>query len=298
MKKSLLLGILFILIYSASAVAEPLIIQNHSGGNVNSVYRGPGGKVKVQPINPGNPNSEPAVKSQQPPFPEADETGKSIVPPGTPKAWALATTALLIEVNKERHDLLGGRELSRKNIQRARNLLSKWWGVNNRQDLLTALSWVEKEGHRKDCIATGTFVASLGDQDYADLVDKLEQAQDKEGLHRVRILREYFEELGGKSLIGWDFARYIALCRWGFAARYMSEDEAWERIMPVAEKLQATFGSWEDLGENYVIGREYWSHEETSKTGELMLTAHKRLLSDPESPWMLNPWDMDLQGGD
>jgi Protein of unknown function (DUF1266) len=45
---------------------------------------------------------------------------------------------------------------------------------------------------------------------------------------------------------------------------YLAEDEAWEKIMPAAAKLHATFSSWKELGENYLIGREFWSYEQTA----------------------------------
>ena len=33
--------------------------------------------------------------------------------------------------------------------------------------------------------------------------------------------------------------------------------------MPAARALQSHFTSWRDLGENYLIGREFWSRSET-----------------------------------
>src|SRR5262245_20458401 len=36
----------------------------------------------------------------------------------------------------------------------------------------------------------------------------------------------------------WDLVRYINLCRWGYAVHFFTEDEAWDRIMPVARSLQ------------------------------------------------------------
>lgn len=70
---------------------------------------------------------------------------------------------------------------------------------------------------------------------------------------------KYKDEFGEKSIAAWDYDRYISLCGWGYIAGYLSEEEAWQRIMPAARLLQKTFESWIDLGKNHVVGREFWS---------------------------------------
>ena len=107
------------------------------------------------------------------------------------------------------------------------------------------------------------------------------------------VTREY-ERLGAKGLIGWDYARYVSLCRWGYVAGYLSEDEAWVRIMKAARLLQQTYGSWRELGENYLIGREFWSPAQTARNGQLYEATFQRLVSDPQSPWVRLPWRTPL----
>lgn len=113
--------------------------------------------------------------------------------------------------------------------------------------------------------------------------------------HQVAVVRTHYTRLGKKSLLGWDYTRYVSLCRWGYLVGYLSEDEAWQRIMPKARELQEAFDSWADLGENYLIGREFWSLEETTNYGWLYRTAYQRLLTNPEGPWMRLPWKLDLR---
>jgi hypothetical protein len=64
--------------------------------------------------------------------------------------------------------------------------------------------------------------------------------------------------------------------------------------MPAARLLQQTFDSWNALGRNYMIGREFWSLEETRRAGESMGKAFHRLRTRPDSPWRTIPWDLDL----
>ncbi len=64
--------------------------------------------------------------------------------------------------------------------------------------------------------------------------------------------------------------------------------------MPAARALQSHFTSWRDLGENYLIGREFWSRSETRQSGDLYRAAYQTLISYPGSPWNRNPWGLKL----
>ncbi|MBI5191524.1 MAG: DUF1266 domain-containing protein [Nitrospirae bacterium] len=227
----------------------------------------------------------------------ASETGAKLygqlpVPPGTPEAWGLACSALLTERNRERHDLLAGNKSTDSNIEIERRVLSSWWGIKSRGDLNKTLKWLEEEGHRADFEKIGRAVAPLSDSRFAELIKQFEGEVDV--VNKLKIAREYYGKLGTKSLIGWDYARYVFLCRKGYLIGYLSEEEAWNRIAMAATTLQRTFGSWEELGENYLIGRSFWSYEQTQHAGSLFRDDYQKLLSDPQSPWRLNPWDISL----
>ena len=138
----------------------------------------------------------------------------------------------------------------------------------------------------------GAAVEALGDEQFREVQTKAQR--NEELSHRIQIAKQHYKRLGPKSLLGWDYGRYVFLCRWGYFVGYITEEEAWHRIMPVAAKLQKTFDSWKDLGENYLIGREFWSLSQTKRDGQLYRDAFQRLLSDPASPWNRYPWNLDL----
>ncbi len=62
--------------------------------------------------------------------------------------------------------------------------------------------------------------------------------------------------------------------------------------------LQEKFDSWEDLGKNYLIGREYWSLQKTQEDGWIYEDAVQRLLDMQSSPWNRYPWKMTLKEGE
>jgi hypothetical protein len=209
------------------------------------------------------------------------------------QAWALACAAVLTERNHSRHDLLGTKYRTQKNIRDCKRfLVVTGWDIKNQADLLDSLTWVDNGGHRKDFKRWGQKVRTLTDEEYRKLL--VEHRTDVEILNRIKVAAQYYDALGDKGLFGWDYSRYICLCRWGYMAGYLSEEQAWKKIMPVAKLIQSKFDSWQDLGQNYLIGRQFWSYEETKIWGYQYEDACLRLLDMPSSPWNKLPWDMDL----
>ena len=204
------------------------------------------------------------------------------------KGWALGTCAVLTQVNKRSHSLLGGRLANEKTVAATKKTLEGAWGVSSRDDLLRVLTWLDQHGHRQEFEA----IAALTPEQL-DAVKNLHK-DSAESADRIAFVRETAPALGARSLIGWDFSRYVSLCGWGVLVGYLSEDEAWARIMPAARKLQQTFTSWHELGQNYLVGRRFWSLASTDKNGSDYANAIQWLETSPESPWKKYPWDLNL----
>lgn len=214
------------------------------------------------------------------------------VVPGSPHAWALATTAITFEFNGYRVKTLAGVTVTPDARQNAVDLLSKWWDVDNRDDLVKVLHWLQFEGHRAGFEALGRQVNAMSRAQFKKASADLSTEPDE--LHRLILVRKTCRPLGRKGILAWDLVRYISLCRWGYAAGYLSEAEAWDRIMPAALRLQQSFRSWKDLQNDFLIGREYWSKTQNDQTGTQFRSIYKRFLNDKGGPWKENPWMTDL----
>jgi hypothetical protein len=222
--------------------------------------------------------------------PAGDQPG--YLQPGTPQTWALATSAMLTPSDDYRHDLLTGLPIDGGNREWCKSFVQRWWGVSSRADLLEVLAWLKADGLRLDWNDLAAYLASIGDDELRAFVSQL----DSNMAHSVEMVQKYAAQLGSKSILGFDLCRYVAVCRWGCLCGYLTEDEAWDRIMPAAAKLQATFSSWNELGQNYLIGREFWSYEQTLEDGPRMQQWIEYLVASPDTPWNSNPWDLELGG--
>ena len=209
------------------------------------------------------------------------------------KGWILACSSVLWERNRDDFVTLAGREINKNAIQSEKKLLSEWWGIESRQELLNDLLWLTQEGgHRNDFDRDGQWTSMMTPEKLEEYLKPYEQYTEK--CNELRIAQQYSEQLGDKSIMGWDLSRYMCLCRWGYLCGWLSEKETWELMIPVARELQQTFDSWEELGQNYLIGRQYWSYKQTREGGQLYEEALQRLTEMPSSPWNQYAWDMDL----
>jgi len=210
------------------------------------------------------------------------------------KLWALAASALLTESNGGAHDRLNEAvPPDAAAIQIYQKFLVKTWNINNRTELLTALQWLEESGDRTEFEIIGRKIRALSDREYAALLQALQQQPDH--LQQAVMARANYGPLGQAGLTGWDFARYISLCRWGYIAHYLTEQEAWTMIMPAAIRIQHAFTGWKELGQNYLIGREFFCQELSKKDGKQFRAIQQKLSTNNNSPWLNIPWNVKLE---
>ena len=135
------------------------------------------------------------------------------------QGWALGASALLNERNHASHDTLSVSAMTERNIRDTKRLLSEWWGIENREDLLNMLLKMHLQGHRARFEAIGALLSSLTEEELRLFMEQIKD--NSEALNEVRVVNEYYDRLGDKSILGWDFSRYICLCRWGYHVGYL-----------------------------------------------------------------------------
>ena len=210
----------------------------------------------------------------------------------TPHDWALtATAALALAYDCQRIDLLGWDEKTEENIARWKIFLRDYWGIQSRDDLLRNVNWLEEGGgHRILFKNEGERLAAMTTEQLRDMINN---SGEDERFRILVVLRNY-EAQGTRGILAWDWNRVIHIAGWSWFVGYISEDEAWRIIMPIARDLQKNYKSWDDVVKGYMIGREYWSLQQTKLKGQKLFDAHQQLLKDPRSPYHTIPWDLNL----
>jgi hypothetical protein len=90
------------------------------------------------------------------------------------------------------------------------------------------------------------------------------------------------------SILTWDLARAINLCRWGYDVQYLGKDEALAIIGECAAHLYKAYDSWSSLSAGYLLGFFFWSGEEDEF--DSLVEGQGVLLSHEKSPWKTITW--------
>ncbi len=174
-------------------------------------------------------------------------------------------------------------------VRREKRTLSEWWGVNNRSELLEMIRVTRTGCHNPRWLAIHKTLKEGGD---VSVHNKRNSQSDFDVA--VALVKEHGDQYGDRGILAWDLGRCISLCRWGYICGYITEAEAWELMMPAARLLQANYRSWDQMAQEYLVGRQFWNNT-IYREGEYKLLGIKyRLLHDPNSPWVKLPWQTKL----
>ena len=210
-----------------------------------------------------------------------------------PVRWALACSALMFTYHHDGCSSLLGQAPTEANIESERAAVSEWWGIDSREDLLAQLEALRTDGGHNQ-----TWKEYVNYQKVGIGLDRVQDitrdiASGAFG-SRMAVVKEYGPKFGERGILAWDLCRYICLVRWGLLLGYVDEHEANSLLIPVARRLQSNYGSWKQMGDEYLIGRKFWN-EETWKEGKVEYSRICKLLStEKNSPWVKMPWDSDL----
>jgi len=181
------------------------------------------------------------------------------------KEWLLGAGAIIAKVNERGGAdpyLIGMFERTSRGVSAARGILRNSWNTSNREDLFDTIYGIANFGH------------SYNFDFDVEMFKSLSSAEQKQILRTATGVDAYMwpyvmaldKKWGEKSIRAWDWFRVGHLCRWGYAAGYITLEEAYEIFEPIAKELRATFKSWDEASENYLDGYAYWGRIDVSQT--------------------------------
>jgi hypothetical protein len=205
----------------------------------------------------------------------------------TAQLWAIAAGANLAY---ERGDGLDRLEFG-CGARCAQTMLRGGWGVNGTSDAEPMLVLLARVGHTA---VLRLDLAALSSVPQAKLEPWL-RAQPPDRRQRLRFAYQHRVEFKNGELLGWDLGRLINVARAAYTAGWMDESTAWAHILPAARRLQQAYSSWDELSQNYLLGRRYWAGaDETQVKFE---AAAAWLRTNPQSPWRQLDWSTPLDRG-
>jgi ankyrin repeat protein len=211
------------------------------------------------------------------------------------QSWALAVGAIYAQYNGENPHALGHGGFTNMHgfaydPGEAKKELKDDWKIADRAGLLQRLEALLAEGNRQMLQKWGARFASMSDAEFADLI--LKHSTDPQMDQAQKAARSSYLKWKDRSGLAWDLCRRANMICNGHAAGYISGDEAWPLQLENARRAQAAFTSWQEMGDNFLDGREAGDGVRDPR-----FEACTRLLQNtkgPNSVWNQLPWDTDL----
>ena len=213
--------------------------------------------------------------------------------PDDRKREALAFSGLLGEQNKAQHNRL---DPFPSDTTKGRMILTSSWGIEDREELLDMLISLDEGGHSQSFRDALEFLEAIPESD--DPVDYVYRNENSAGRASRILYTALIKDIPGmreRTLRAWDWGRSVSLCRWGFNAGFLSEEEAWEKILAYRVKILGYYNSWEDFTANYALGRMFWNAYSSDKDGYIdkaneIFESYNRLIHTQDSIWRA-PWN-------
>ncbi|MCM1536689.1 MAG: DUF1266 domain-containing protein [Clostridium sp.] len=184
--------------------------------------------------------------------------------------WFYASYAILTELNGNDYTEFGGMPINDYTRQLQIAALESQWGVTDRETADSTLAWALEEGHRTEFVNSGKYLAEdiemdkLDEEDYLPYLLYISDLSEEEAAQLVNLYIMY-KDYGEHAIDAWDYCRALNLLSFYYVAGYYTKEEALDKSLEIAGRLQPMYSSWDELVESYLRGYEYWAEESSAK---------------------------------
>lgn len=174
--------------------------------------------------------------------------------------------------------------------------LRNYYEIFDHDSAIETLTWLKERGHRFYFDAIASFCAEKVSQIDESILEDSEKANTYGYINNLKsalpsLIKNDFlktkEEIENHSILAWDMGRLVLVTRCCVDASYISKDEGWEFIRDAYKECKKVYKNWEELANEYVIGRAMFGGEGFMLNGIMEIT--KNLIEDKESPWKKYP---------
>jgi len=209
--------------------------------------------------------------------------------------WFNTSYALITTLNGGDLDQVAGYEPGELMESTISAMLDRDWGITDKDTLEDTIDWLVSEGHNKDAL---DYISESGADGMSE--DELAAFMDENAISpkdRVVLLSAYNAKkaYGKKAIAGWDLGRAMSLAGWGYLAGHYTYDEAMEKSLKTAKKIQKKFDSWEDFMNSYFLGYSYWSGEDPEDSSSQAYQRHETYETLKDSGVYDVDWNLALE---
>jgi hypothetical protein len=193
--------------------------------------------------------------------------------------WAVACGADLIHLRGDIINDLG----TGTDKETVLEILSAQWGINSKKDFIEMAESLKQGRHS---VIYHKLAAGEAVEGFEEEADNLKQA--------AALFKK--DKLTAKSvpdMLIWDLGRLINISRFAFDGKLITRKEALGYLKEAALLVKKHYASWKDLSVAYQFGRAVWGGPDEDEYEELK-GGMEQLLTEGDSPWVMLPFDMEL----
>ena len=172
------------------------------------------------------------------------------------------------------------------------NRLKEKWGITNAQTLKHNLGWLLEGGSRQEFNEICYLLSALSESDRVAYIDSFPKEHDQHA--KLFIANYYMRRLPVDGIAAFDYAWYIYLCQVGRTLRYLSEKEARQRMIQVAQRIQQSYSGWNEYIAAYVAGSQFIAKDTSFSFVKMNHSYITKLFTAENSPFRKVDWDIDL----
>ncbi|MGD9211282.1 MAG: DUF1266 domain-containing protein [Desulfobacteraceae bacterium] len=146
---------------------------------------------------------------------------------------------------------------SDENLEQGKKRLERFWRINSKETFFTRLKNLEAgNNYSNDYMKNLRFFRRLNQKQRKRYLEGLkDNSQQRDHYKDMIFVKQAMYRFDPTGIMAYEYGCYVMLCRNGALFSYISDDEAWSLIMPIARKTQQCFTDWHDYWLNYLAGR-------------------------------------------
>ena len=182
---------------------------------------------------------------------------KSVAGDSNLEAWAMSMGAMLTYINEKTPACFGVQNRTADDAKRCADILRNSWGIGGREDLAETVLSMTYYGHNATFQDMAADVKGRTPEERAAISAQSDVWPDYMWTFTERLESKW----GDRGILAWDLFRMSNLVQWGYAAGYLTYEEALALLQPAAEYLAKRFTSWDEAYENYLDGYHWWARK-------------------------------------
>lgn len=189
--------------------------------------------------------------------------------------WINATYGIITTVNGGDLEVVGG--IDSNNVFDVASLkkgLESSWDITTKEDADQMITWLMEEGGHNQSLLEEYAYYGFDEYTRDELVEAISE-EPKEDQTYFLGLYDAVQDYGNQAIVAWDLSRALQLLSWYYVTDLYTYEEAMDKSLEVAKKLQATYTSWDDMMKSYFYGFQYWNEDDPEDSTSQSYTRRK-----------------------